>query len=120
MSDEDPQEGVGYEVGVKGSFNDDKLNASLALFKIEQDNLAVYLRDPDIYTLEQGTTTEGVELSLDGELAEGWQAMAGYAYSVSTDQDDQRIVTNIPRHSVKTFTTYRLPGALDKLTVGGA
>ncbi|MDR2315105.1 MAG: TonB-dependent receptor [Pseudomonas sp.] len=115
----DPQEGVGYEVGVKGSFNDDKLNASLALFKIEQDNLAVYLRDPDIYTLEQGTTTEGVELSLDGELAEGWQAMAGYAYSVSTDQDDQRIVTNIPRHSVKTFTTYRLPGALDKLTVGG-
>lgn len=115
----DPQEGVGYEVGVKGSFNDDKLNASLALFKIEQDNLAVYLRDPDIYTLEQGTTTEGVELSLDGELAEGWQAMAGYAYSVSTDQDDQRIVTNIPRHSVKTFTSYRLPGALSKLTVGG-
>lgn len=115
----DPQEGVGYEVGIKGSFNDDKLNASLALFKIEQDNLAVYLRAPDIYTLEQGTTTEGVELSLDGELAEGWQAMAGYAYSVSTDQDDQRIVTNIPRHSVKTFTSYRLPGALDKLTVGG-
>lgn len=115
----EPQEGVGYEIGVKGSFNDDKLNASLALFKIEQDNLAVYLHDPDIYTLEQGTTTEGVELSLDGELAEGWQAMAGYAYSLSTDQDDQRIVTNIPRHSVKTFTSYRLPGALDKLTVGG-
>ena len=115
----DPQEGVGYEVGVKGSFNDDKLNASLALFKIEQDNLAVYLRDPDIYTLEQGTTTEGVELSLDGELAEGWQAMAGYAYSVSTDEEDERIVTNIARHSVKTFTTYRLPGALNQVTVGG-
>ena len=115
----DPQEGVGYEVGLKGSFNDDTLNASLALFKIEQDNLAVYVRDPDIYTLEQGTTTEGVELSLDGELAEGWQAMAGYAYSVSTDQDDRRIVTNIPRHSLKTFTSYRLPGAWDKLTLGG-
>ncbi|UQY33686.1 TonB-dependent siderophore receptor [Pseudomonas fulva] len=115
----DPQEGVGYELGVKGSFNDDKLNASLAVFKIEQDNLAVYLRDPDIYTLEQGTTTEGVELSLDGELAQGWQAMAGYAYSVSTDQDERRIVTNIPRHSIKTFTSYRLPGALSNITVGG-
>ncbi|MCY1557558.1 Ferric-pseudobactin BN7/BN8 receptor [compost metagenome] len=25
----------------------------------------------------------------------------------------------MPRHSLKTFTTYRLPDALDKLTVGG-
>ncbi|MFA7894742.1 TonB-dependent siderophore receptor [Pseudomonas putida] len=115
----DPQEGVGYEVGIKGSFNDDRLNASLALFKIEQDNLAVYVRDPDIYRLEQGTTTKGVELALDGELADGWQVMAGYAYSISTNQDGQRIVTNIPRHSLKTFTTYRLPGALDHVTVGG-
>ncbi|MFS0827791.1 TonB-dependent siderophore receptor [Pseudomonas phoenicis] len=115
----DPQEGVGYELGVKASFNDDALNASLALFRIEQDNLAVYLRDPDIYTLEQGTNTQGVELSLDGTLSEGWQVMAGYAYSVSNDEENRRIVTNIPRHSLKTFTTYRLPGAWDKLTVGG-
>ena len=115
----DPQQGVGYELGLKGSFNDDKLNASLALFKIKQDNLPVFTGRFDEYTAEEGTTTEGVELSLDGELAEGWQAMAGYAYSVSTDADDKRIVTNIPRHSVKTFTTYRLPGVLDKMTVGG-
>ena len=115
----EPQEGVGYEVGVKGSFNEDRLNASLALFRIEQDNLAVWVMDPDIYRTEKGTTTEGVELSLDGQLAEGWQLMAGYAYSVSTNDEDERIVTNIPRHSVKTFTTYRLPGLLDKVTVGG-
>lgn len=116
----EPQEGTGYELGVKGSFNDDKLNASLALFRIEQDNLAVYVRAPDIYRAEQGTTTEGVELEFNGELAEGWQAFAGYAYSVSTDSDDNRIVTNSPRHSVKTFTSYRLPDILDnKLTIGG-
>ena len=35
----DPQEGTGYELGVKGSFNEEKLNASLALFRIDQDNL---------------------------------------------------------------------------------
>ncbi|MFR0672837.1 TonB-dependent siderophore receptor [Enterobacterales bacterium AW_CKDN230030176-1A_HGKHYDSX7] len=116
----DPQEGTGYELGIKGSFNDDRLNASLALFRIEQDNLAVYERSPDIYRAEQGTTTKGVELEFNGELAEGWQAFAGYAYSVSTDSDDNRIVTNTPRHSAKTFTTYRIPGLLDdKLTVGG-
>ncbi|VVN43707.1 hypothetical protein PS664_05623 [Pseudomonas fluorescens] len=32
--------------GVKGSFRDDKVNASLALFKIDQDNLPVYQRAP--------------------------------------------------------------------------
>ncbi|WP_311985824.1 TonB-dependent receptor domain-containing protein [Pseudomonas bharatica] len=29
------------------------------------------------------------------------------------------MVTEIPRNSVKLFTTYRLPGELDRLTVGG-
>ena len=120
-----PLEGTGYELGVKGSFNDDMLNASLALFKLEQDNLS----QPDgnnltptnfqAYKAVQGTTTQGVEMELNGELAQGWNVAGGYTYSVSTDADDQRIATQIPRHSVKMFTTYRLSGPLDKLTVGG-
>jgi outer membrane receptor for ferric coprogen and ferric-rhodotorulic acid len=120
-----PLEGTGYELGVKGSFNDDALNASLALFRLEQDNLS----QPDgnnltptnfqAYKAVQGTTTQGVELELNGELAQNWNVAGGYTYSVSTDADDQRIATQIPRHSVKMFTTYRLSGPLDKLTVGG-
>ncbi len=115
----EPQEGIGYEVGIKGTSLDERLNASFSLFRIEQDNLAVYAGIMDTYTAEQGTTTEGLEMEVSGELAEGWNASAGYAYSISTDQDDERIVTNIPRHSLKTFTRYRLPGAWDKLTLGG-
>ncbi|MCE1117341.1 MULTISPECIES: TonB-dependent siderophore receptor [Pseudomonas] len=117
----DPMEGTGYEVGIKGSHFDGKLNSSVALFKIEQDNLAIWIDTPggNTYKSEQGTTTKGVEFTLDGELAEGWQASAGYAYAVSTDADDQRIVTTLPRHSLKTFTSYRLPGILDKVTLGG-
>lgn len=114
-------EGTGYEVGVKGSHFDGKLNSSVALFKIEQDNLAIWIDTPggNTYKSEQGTTTKGAEFTLDGELAEGWQASAGYAYAVSTDADDQRIVTTLPRHSLKTFTSYRLPGILNKVTLGG-
>jgi outer membrane receptor for ferric coprogen and ferric-rhodotorulic acid len=121
----DPQEGTGYEIGLKAGFYEGRLNASLALFRVEQDNLAVAdgdNRQPNgfqAYRAESGTTSEGVELELNGEIREGWQLTGGYSYSVSFDDDDKRIVTEIPRNSVKLFTTYRLPGALDKLTVGG-
>ncbi|MDR6232868.1 TonB-dependent siderophore receptor [Pseudomonas oryzihabitans] len=115
----DPEEGTSYETGLKASFYEGRLNASLAMFKTEQDNLAIWQSDTFSYTSEQGTTTKGVELELNGELAKGWQISGGYAYSVSTDENDKRIVTQVPRHSLKTFTTYRLPGLLEKLTIGG-
>lgn len=114
----DPMEGKGYEIGLKGTHLDGKLNSSLALFKLQQDNLAIWQHD-NVYSAEQDTTSKGIELELNGELAEGWQASAGYAYSVTTDIDDSRINTMLPRNSVKTFTSYRLHGPLDKITVGG-
>jgi outer membrane receptor for ferric coprogen and ferric-rhodotorulic acid len=114
----DPMEGKGYEIGLKGTHLDGKLNSSVALFKLEQDNLAIWQHD-NVYSAEQDTTSKGIELELNGELAEGWQASAGYAFSVTTDADDARISTMMPRHSVKTFTSYRLHGPLDKLTLGG-
>ncbi|WP_240043522.1 TonB-dependent receptor [Pseudomonas syringae] len=116
-----PEEGSSYEVGAKASFSDGRLASSLSLFKTEQDNLAVLVDDGTFtnYTSEQGTTSRGVEMELSGELIDGWQFSSGYTYSVIEDNEGARIVTQVPRHSLKTFTTYRLPGALDKLTVGG-
>lgn len=114
-----PEEGTSYEAGIKAGFNEGRLNASLALFKTEQDSLAVWDGATRSYSLENGTDTEGVELEFNGELAEGWNLSSGYVYSVTRNAEDQRIVTRAPRHNLKTFTTYRLPGALDKLTVGG-
>ncbi|MCY1336455.1 Ferric-pseudobactin BN7/BN8 receptor [compost metagenome] len=113
----DPEEGTSYETGVKAAFYEGRLSSSLALFKVEQDNLAIW--DGVAYTAKQGTTTKGVEMELNGELAPGWQLTSGYAYSVSTDDDDKRILTDVPRHSLKAFTTYNLPGEWDRLTVGG-
>ncbi len=121
----DPQEGTGYEIGIKADFLDERLNTSLAVFRVEQDNLAVAdggnLQPSGFqaYKAESGTTSEGVEFEVNGQLAEGWQLSGGYSYSVSFDSDDKRIVTEIPRNSAKVFTTYRLPGEWDKLTVGG-
>jgi outer membrane receptor for ferric coprogen and ferric-rhodotorulic acid len=36
----DPIEGKAYEIGLKSAFFDDALQTSIALFRIEQDNLA--------------------------------------------------------------------------------
>ncbi|TBU85615.1 TonB-dependent siderophore receptor [Phytopseudomonas dryadis] len=115
----DPEAGSAYEVGVKAGLQDGRLNANLALFRVEQDNIAEYDGTISAYRALQGITTEGVELELDGELAEGWNIAGGYAYSLSEDAEGQRAMSRIPRHSVKAFSTYRLSGELDRLTVGG-
>ncbi|MCQ9427473.1 TonB-dependent receptor [Pseudomonas sp. LJDD11] len=114
-----PEEGTSYETGIKASFNDGKLNSSLSLFKTEQESLPVWDAGTRSYTLEKGTDTQGVELDFNGELAQGWNFSTGYVYSVTRNSDDKRILTSAPRHSLKTFTTYRLAGDLDKFTVGG-
>lgn len=114
----DPMQGIGYEMGIKGSHFNGKLNSSVAVFKLEQDNLAIWQHD-NVYEAKQDTTSKGIEMEINGELAEGWQASAGYAYTLTTDNQDERINTVLPRHSLKTFTSYRLPGVLDKVTVGG-
>jgi len=125
----DPVEGDSYETGIKAAFLGGKLNASLALFRIEQDNVAESigtnpLTNEGIYKAIDGATTKGLELEVAGELAEGWNLSAGYTYARTRDADEQRIfgfpmTTTKPEHLIRLFTTYRLPGALDKVTVGG-
>lgn len=115
----DPEEGTAYEAGIKAAFNDGRLNANLALFRVEQDNVAEYDATISAYRSLQGITTEGVELEASGELSQGWNIAGGYAYSLSEDAQGNRAMSRIPRHNVKGFTTYRLSGALDKLTIGG-
>jgi outer membrane receptor for ferric coprogen and ferric-rhodotorulic acid len=124
-----PVEGDSYEAGLKAAYFDGRLNASLAFFRIEQDGIAESIgtnavTNEGIYKAIDGATTKGVELELAGELADGWNVSAGYTYARTRDADEQRIYgyplsTTKPEHVVRTFTTYRLPGMFDKVTVGG-
>ena len=124
-----PVEGASYEAGLKAAYFDGRLNAGLAFFRIEQDNVAESIgtnpvTNEGIYKAIDGATTKGVELELAGEAAEGWNLSAGYTYARTRDADEQRIfgfplATSKPEHVVRTFTTYRLPGALDQVTIGG-
>lgn len=121
----DPLEGVGYEVGSKATFFDDRLNLGLALYQIEQDNLAVALTNqfaPDgsqAYRAESGTKTRGFELEVSGELATDWQASASFSRNIVQDSQGQKLNTNIAQNTAKLFTTYTLRSVGNGLTLGG-
>ena len=123
----DPILGKSTEAGVKGEFFEGRLNASLAVFRIEQDNLAQSTGQiipgttpPETaYRASQGATSEGFEVDLAGELSKGWNASAGFTLFRATDANGTDVNSIYPRQSLKLFTTYRLPGALSALSVGG-
>ena len=114
-----PEEGKGYEAGIKASFHDGALTSSLSVFRTEQKNLAVWNGAAGFYEAANTATTEGVEFELAGELARHWNLSAGYTYNETRDQNSQRILSRIPRNTVKLFTSYRLPEGWSRWTVGG-
>ncbi|MGE8497274.1 MAG: TonB-dependent siderophore receptor [Pseudomonas sp.] len=118
----DPLTGESYEIGIKGEYFDNRLNASLALFELQQDNVADERSDGSGGTYNvpvQGVKTRGVELEMSGELAERLQVQAGYVFQESHDADGNRESTNQPQHMLKLAGSYRLAGDWNRLTVGG-
>lgn len=125
----DPITGESYETGLKFEFFDGRLNASAAIFQIKQDNLGQstgVLVDPSdpmsgyAYEASEGATSEGFELEVSGELAEGWNVSAGYTQFEAEDAEGDDVNTMYPTKLLRTFTTYRVPGIFNnKLTIGG-
>lgn len=121
----DPVDGKSYEVGVKGAWFDNRLNASLAVFRIEQDNVGQATGEPVLgsqnefaYRAARGTVSRGFEFEVNGELAPGWNATFGASRYVAKDINDADINTNLPQTALKLFTSYT-PQSLQALTVGG-
>ncbi|HHA2560440.1 TPA: ferric-rhodotorulic acid/ferric-coprogen receptor FhuE [Stenotrophomonas maltophilia] len=121
----DPVDGKSYEVGVKRAWFDNRLNASLALFRIEQDNVGQATGEPVqgspnefAYRAARGTVSRGFEFEVNGELAPGWNATFGASRYVAKDINDADINTNLPQTALKLFTSYT-PQSLQELTVGG-
>lgn len=123
----DPVEGQTYEAGLKAAFYDGRLNASVAAFRIEQDNVAEYVsgfETDSVYRPIAGATTKGFEAELSGEVLDGWNLSAGYTYQHTRDADEGYVYSSVlktttPQQVVRLFTSYRLPGALENVTVGG-
>lgn len=123
----DPLEGNAYEIGLKSAFFDEALQTSVALFRIEQDNLA----QPDIivtppgglpqqtYVAARGTTSKGFEVEVTGQPLKGWNVNFGYTQFKAEDSSGNPVSVDQPRKLLKLFTTYTVEGVLDGFTFGG-
>lgn len=132
-----PITGEDYETGIKGEFFGGLLNTSLSLFRINNVGRAVNdLSSPNPcvpyyatgYCRIDGGKTEskGWELEASGEITPSWHVMAGYTNTRTKYLADstasnvgQPLRTADPRHLLRVFTTYKLPGALSAFTIGG-
>ncbi|MEM9819286.1 MAG: TonB-dependent siderophore receptor, partial [Cyanobacteria bacterium P01_D01_bin.6] len=110
----EPEQGEGFEVGVKAELLGGNLLVTLAYFDITKQN--VLTADPNnfgssVVTGEQNS--QGIELDIVGEILPGWNIIANYAYTDARITEDNtnpvgNRLPNAPRHSAGLWTTYQI------------
>lgn len=132
----DPVTGNNYEMGIKGEYFDGALNASAAVFRMDQENRAFRNTDqtqcagyPTVtcYSAAGEVRSEGAEFEVQGAVTPNWQVGAGYTVAIARYQKDATVAnvgavfdTDTPRHLFKLSTMYWLPGELQHWRVGGS
>ncbi|WP_455825067.1 TonB-dependent siderophore receptor [Pseudomonas graminis] len=128
----EPIVGENYEVGIKGEYFNGALNASLAVFQIDQKNRAT---QPDsqagcpiaaCYEASGLVRSQGIDMELQGGITENWQVGAGFTYTrahyikdTNAANNNQRFDPATPERMFKLTTSYRFQGPLEKLRIGG-
>ena len=109
----DPVEGASTEVGLKGSYFDDSLNASITLFKIEQDGVGekidgkfVLNTAEDAYRAVNGVESKGIELMVSGEVNDNLSLDVGLANFEAKDADGEKYDTSSSRTTANLFAKY--------------
>ncbi|QNA84348.1 TonB-dependent siderophore receptor [Sphingomonas sp. So64.6b] len=123
----DPLEGKSYEAGLKALLLDGKLLATAAVYRIEQNNLAV--PDPGEFVPgtnipasrgAKGTVAKGYELEVVGKVTRQWDLSLGWSHYSAKDADDLDVLSHQPRKAFNFATKYAFAGALDGFSLGGA
>ena len=110
----EPEEGEGFEFGVKSEFLKGKLFTTLAYFNIDKQNVATENPDDGFSSVTTGEqSSQGIELDVAGEIMSGWNIIASYAYIDSEVSEDEVIevgnrLFNAPENSASLWTTYQL------------
>lgn len=133
----DPIEGQAYEAGLKGELMDGRLNATFAVFRINNVGKAVddtSSADPCLPNYTTGyckisggkTRSQGFEVELQGQLTPQWNILGGYTNTHTRYVRDstasnvgQPLRTLDPRQLLRLYSSYQLSGKLSGLTLGG-
>jgi len=113
-----------YELGVKNNFFHDKLSANLSIYIIINSNLAQQAEfkadgtpnsDATVKELRGQTTSDGLELDLNGAIAKNFYFIAGYGYNKmrftktsgakGSNIEGEQLVIN-PNHAANLTTFY--------------
>ena len=121
----EPEEGEGFEIGIKAELLEGDLLATLAYFDITRQNVATPdPLDPFSSVATGKQRSQGVELDIVGEIMPGWNIIASYAYTDARVTEDNVIpdgngLFNAPEHSASLWTTYEITsGELQGLGFG--
>ncbi|QHD01885.1 TonB-dependent siderophore receptor [Pseudomonas sp. S04] len=121
-----PRKGKQYEVGLKREFYDGRLNASVAVFRIYDENRAEYDNLTAAYEAQGKARSQGWETELSGNLSDNWSLVTGYAFTTTKtlEADDgnegKTFSTITPKHNFNLWTKYQFTdGPLKDFSVGG-
>ncbi|WP_165726066.1 TonB-dependent siderophore receptor [Pseudoalteromonas sp. SA25] len=81
----EPNQSTSTELGVKFTLNDGALFGTIAMFKVEQDNMLV-VDDPTAFTFAAigEAQSKGIEIDVNGELTDDVSLWLSYAYVDAT------------------------------------
>ncbi|MEO8822373.1 MAG: TonB-dependent receptor [Ginsengibacter sp.] len=110
-----PQISELYETGMKANFFSGKLAASLAVYQLTVENVAVYANDignPDLFVQEGKVRSRGVELEANGNITPSLSASFAYALcdakitKSKTPSGVGKRLENAPRNSGSSWIKY--------------
>ncbi|AYR22483.1 TonB-dependent receptor [Herbaspirillum rubrisubalbicans] len=118
-----PEQTRNTEVGAKYDFWEGRASATLAVFRLERDNIKSTLPNNTIIPVGK-QRTDGAELTFSADLKQGWKLLAGYAWLDAVITDSSSFDTSVtaagsvpfkgknatltPRHSANLWLTKEL------------
>lgn len=121
----DPVRGETYEVGLKKESEDRRWLGTASVFQTSQSNSfqtdwTMPFPDGSYPSWESGPIeSQGLEFEINGRITDDWSLYASYTHVVTKDILGKDAASNYPDDMFKVYTNYRLPGALEKLSIGG-
>jgi iron complex outermembrane receptor protein len=113
-----PENAQQFEVGGKSLMLDGRLAATLSLYSIKQNNVAV--PDPlhpnggclgnGCYISVPGVRSRGAELEVSGQVTSHLGIRANYSFNAKSADSPNELGVYWPRHEASLWTTYRFAG----------